>query len=59
MGANFVITSECVSCGLCVDSCPVSAIVEGQERYEITDACISCGQCKEVCPIDAIRGTKF
>jgi len=59
LGANFVITSECINCALCVEACPVSAIEEGEEdRYVITDACIGCGDCVDVCPIDAIRGTK-
>ncbi|MCD4797024.1 MAG: 4Fe-4S binding protein [Candidatus Cloacimonetes bacterium] len=55
----FVITSECVKCGLCVDICPTSAIIEGDEQYEITDACINCGRCLEVCPIEAIKGMKM
>ena len=55
---SYVITSECVSCGLCVDSCPVSAIVEGEGIYIITDSCVSCGKCEEVCPVEAIRGKK-
>jgi formate hydrogenlyase subunit 6/NADH:ubiquinone oxidoreductase subunit I len=56
---SFVITSECVKCGLCVDNCPTSAIIEGEEQYIITEACINCGKCKEVCPIDAIKGMKM
>jgi len=52
----YVITSECVNCGECVDICPVSAIIEGDENYVITDACIECGRCQKICPVDAIRG---
>ncbi len=52
----YVITSECVNCGVCVDSCPVSAIVEDEDGYLITSACISCGKCSLACPIEAIRG---
>ena len=55
---KFVITSECVSCGMCTEVCPVSAIIDVEGKMEITDSCISCGACKEVCPIDAIRGKK-
>jgi ferredoxin len=54
----FVITSECVKCGTCMDICPTSAIVEGDEQYVINSACIDCGRCQEVCPIDAIKGMK-
>ncbi len=56
---SFVITSECVKCGLCIDTCPTSAIIEGEDQYIITEACINCGKCEEVCPIDAIKGMKM
>jgi len=56
---SFVITSECVKCGLCIDACPTSAILEGEEQYIITEACINCGKCEDVCPIDAIKGMKM
>jgi formate hydrogenlyase subunit 6/NADH:ubiquinone oxidoreductase subunit I len=52
---KYVITSECVICGLCVEVCPVSAIIDGEEHLVITDACISCGKCAEVCPVEAIH----
>lgn len=52
----FLITSDCVKCAMCVDSCPVSAIIEGDEQYVITDACIDCGDCIPYCPVDSIRG---
>ena len=55
---SFIITSECVKCGMCVDVCPVSAIVEGEDQYIITEACIDCGDCVAACPIDAIKGKK-
>jgi formate hydrogenlyase subunit 6/NADH:ubiquinone oxidoreductase subunit I len=54
----FMITTECVNCAICVDVCPVDAIVEGDGQYTITSACIDCGKCVEVCPIDAIKGRK-
>jgi ferredoxin len=50
------ITDECISCGSCVDSCPVEAISEGAEQYEIdADACIDCGACVDTCPTGAIE----
>lgn len=52
----YIITSECVKCGICVEICPASAIIESDEQYIITSACISCGKCLEACPIDAIKG---
>ena len=51
----YVITSDCVSCGACVDVCPVSAISEGDAKYNIdADTCIDCGACEGECPTSAI-----
>jgi ferredoxin len=55
---SYIITSECIKCGICVDICPASAIVEGDEQYIIQSSCIDCGKCADVCPIEAIRITK-
>jgi len=54
-----IITSECVKCGVCVEVCPISAIIESDAQYIITDACIDCGKCIEVCPIDSIKNVKM
>ena len=54
-----IITSECVKCGVCVDVCPISAIIESEAQYVITDACIDCGTGIEVCPIDSIKNVKM
>ena len=49
-----VIGDECISCGSC-EACPVSAISEGDGKYEINaDACIDCGACAAQCPVGAI-----
>jgi ferredoxin len=47
----------CVSCGVCVDDCPVEAITleQGQKAVIDEDECIRCGKCHEVCPEDAVR----
>ena len=51
----YKITDKCVSCGACVDSCPVEAISEGDSIYEIdADTCIDCGSCVDTCPSEAI-----
>ena len=49
------ITSDCVSCGACVDECPLEAIVAGDTQYDINaETCNDCGACVESCPVDAI-----
>ena len=51
----FKITSDCIACGACTDSCPVGAIVEGGAGFTIDEnACIDCGACSGSCPMDAI-----
>ncbi|HEY8350023.1 MAG TPA: 4Fe-4S binding protein [Clostridiales bacterium] len=48
------ISEDCISCGQCESECPVSAISQGDGKYEIDeDACIDCGSCAEVCPVEA------
>ncbi|MCU0473763.1 MAG: YfhL family 4Fe-4S dicluster ferredoxin [Bacteroidales bacterium] len=57
-----MIIDECTSCGLCVDECLSSAILEGDQIYVINpDMCTECAgfyiepQCVKVCPADAIK----
>ena len=48
------ITDACISCGACVEECPVAAIKEGDDKYVIdADACIECGACEGACPVGA------
>lgn len=50
----YKITGACISCGACEAECPVSAISEGNGKYEINaDTCIECGACAGVCPVGA------
>ena len=50
-----IISDDCVKCGACVDVCPLSAIKEGDVKYEIVkDICSDCGACEGVCPMGAI-----
>ena len=48
------INDSCVSCGACVNDCPVDAIKEDSPTYVITDSCVDCGACVSSCPVDAI-----
>jgi ferredoxin len=47
----------CVGCGVCVDDCPVGAIIlkEDQKAIINEDECIRCGKCHDVCPEEAVR----
>ena len=50
----YKITDTCISCGACVEECPVEAIKEGDDKYEIdADLCIECGACEGACPVGA------
>jgi len=51
----YSITADCINCGACESSCPVEAIVPGDDIYVIdAELCIDCGACPETCPVDAI-----
>lgn len=49
------IDDGCIKCGSCAATCPVSAIVEAEEKYEVNDTCIDCGACEAVCPVGIIH----
>lgn len=50
----YKINEECISCGSCASTCPVSAISEGSSLYAILEECVECGACVAVCPVGAI-----
>ena len=55
----------CVSCGICAQACPVSALGMSREgksgKYRnlfpelIREGCTGCGQCARSCPMEIIR----
>jgi len=51
----YKISNDCISCGTCIDECPLGAISEGEEHYVIDpEICAECGTCADVCPSGAI-----
>jgi len=47
---------KCTGCKVCVEKCPVSAIIMVDEKARINmDECIHCGTCHSVCPQEAVR----
>lgn len=49
-------TEYCVACGVCVEECPVGAIVMNEQAALIDEKeCIRCGRCHDVCPQEAVR----
>jgi hypothetical protein len=48
---------KCISCGVCIQNCPVEAIgwdEQGKARID-TAVCISCSECISVCPQQAVN----
>ena len=48
------VSSECVACGACVDTCPVGAITMEDKAVVDAASCVDCGACEGVCPTGAI-----
>ena len=55
---------DCVSCGICAQACPVSALAMRKEgksgKYRNLfpeleeDGCIGCGLCAQACPMEVV-----
>ncbi len=52
--ARIVDSDSCISCGACVETCPVEAISMQDTAVINPDECIDCGACEGECPIGAI-----
>ena len=48
--------ARCIGCTLCIDACPVDAIVGAQSLMHtvVESWCIGCGLCLPPCPVDCI-----
>jgi len=50
-------SSNCISCGLCIDVCPHEALSYDDDELIIVDRekCVGSGECVEVCPSEALE----
>ena len=48
--------AACIGCTLCIDACPVDAILGAQKRMHavLPSLCSGCGLCVAPCPVDCI-----
>jgi electron transport complex protein RnfB len=49
--------SRCIGCTLCIDACPVDAVIGASQLMHtvVEPWCIGCELCVAPCPIDCIR----
>ncbi len=52
----YIDESTCIGCTLCIQACPVDAILGASKQMHtvITDECTGCELCVEPCPVDCI-----
>jgi heterodisulfide reductase subunit A len=58
----FVNPRLCIACGLCIETCPYSALVADEETgitQVIPVLCEGCGVCSVACPSGAIQQRVF
>ncbi len=53
----FIQESDCIGCTLCINPCPVDAIIGASRMMHtvIQSHCTGCGLCVEFCPVDCIE----
>jgi NAD-dependent dihydropyrimidine dehydrogenase PreA subunit len=55
LGKFYIADEHCTNCGICVKSCPVSAIKSGKEKPWWGTTCEDCNRCINICPEKAIQ----
>ncbi len=55
-----IIESECIGCTLCIEPCPVDAIIGASKQMHsvLADECTGCELCISFCPVDCIEMVK-
>lgn len=54
-GDTYMISSDCMHCGVCEFMCPQSAIREAPNQFVVRRGlCNGCGECVPYCPVRAI-----
>jgi NAD-dependent dihydropyrimidine dehydrogenase PreA subunit len=52
---SYIISTDCMDCGVCEFMCPEGAIFEAKRQFVIKkDLCNDCGTCVPYCPARAI-----
>jgi len=62
MGTHaFIDEQVCIGCTLCIQACPVDAILGAAKQMHtiIIDECTGCEDCIEPCPVDCIQMLPF